>query len=60
LASSPVIEDGELPASVFQSDLPIDEKLDRAQTELLGLDNLPANSNEDGPGNPTLSGPPSQ
>jgi hypothetical protein len=37
LVSSPVIEDGELPISVFQSDLPIDEKLDCARTELLDL-----------------------
>ncbi|BCA58152.1 DUF3320 domain-containing protein [Sphingomonas sp. HMP6] len=37
MASSPIIEDGDAPVSVFQSDLPIDEKLDRARTELLDL-----------------------
>lgn len=37
MASSPVVEDGAAPISVFQSDLPIDEKLERARTELLDL-----------------------
>lgn len=37
MTSSPVVEDGATPISVFQSDLPIDEKLDRARTELLDL-----------------------
>lgn len=37
MATSPIIEQDEAPASVFQSDLPLDEKLDRARTELLDL-----------------------
>lgn len=37
MASSPVVEGDVTPISVFQSDLPIDEKLDRARTELLDL-----------------------
>uniref|UniRef100_UPI0035CB721C DUF3320 domain-containing protein n=1 Tax=uncultured Sphingomonas sp. TaxID=158754 RepID=UPI0035CB721C len=37
MASSPVIDNGDAPISIFQSDLPIDEKLDRARTELLDL-----------------------
>ena len=37
MATSPIIPQGDPPASVFQSDLPIDEKLDRARTELLDL-----------------------
>ncbi len=37
MATSPITEQGEVPTSVFQSDLPLDEKLDRARTELLDL-----------------------
>ena len=37
MATSPIMQQDEAPASVFQSDLPIDEKLDRARTELLDL-----------------------
>ena len=37
MATSPIEQQDEAPTSVFQSDLPIDEKLDRARTELLDL-----------------------
>ncbi|WP_082670098.1 DUF3320 domain-containing protein [Sphingomonas sanguinis] len=37
MATSPILEEGQVPTSVFQSDLPLDEKLDRARTELLDL-----------------------
>lgn len=37
MATSPIMAQEEAATSVFQSDLPLDEKLDRARTELLDL-----------------------